>query len=687
MRRPLLVTTVVLIPLIALLAVWNQQKVTSGPMADIISNLELHAEYEGNLNSSVNGYTGTGTGSPTYATGHGGGQALDLENSSGQYVTYSTGIPISGVSQLTYAAWVWIESHADFRNICNKGSGNNYLTLGTGGTGAGSQTGLLAGVGSGQYGVTPGSVLTTGAWHHVAYVYDGTQTGNANRLKVYVDKVQQTLTFTGTIDSTTPAGATGAFIVGDLGSNPSWDGLIDDLRVYTRALTQSDINELFDGPAVTIAIDNAALFFSPYNWTKSGSTYAQTNTPGAYLKTQFTGTSCKLLVDVAPLSGVSAGNYPAIEYKVDGGSWTRTQLTSSTTNVQVATGLSAGTHTLDVRYVAVAWNSNDRWTTPVMVLRITGLEIDAAAAVSSPTLASGRIMFFGDSHGEGHEVTSSGVSVANQNARLAYPNLVAASLSAEFGVAAFAGQGYTAAVATANVPDCEDAWDFYSNGVSRLSGGAFIGGEPDSIIICHGDNDSSNPQTACQATITAILAATTTAKIYVCSAPNLQQASAVSAAVTAIGNARVKYVDTLVDLSGVGGKWNGGHLSQSGQVDYAAAIVAGILAGTPTNTTPPSIAGTPTEGQTLTLTPGVWEDEDSVSTQWYENGSASTSGGTPISAVTVARYSNKGKYLYVGEIGTNGEGDSDEVFSNIIGPIAGAVGQGPRINGGLVRCI
>jgi Concanavalin A-like lectin/glucanases superfamily len=34
-------------------------------------------------------------------------------------------------------------------------------------------------------------------WHHVGVVYDGTQTGDANRLRVFVDGVQQSLTFSG----------------------------------------------------------------------------------------------------------------------------------------------------------------------------------------------------------------------------------------------------------------------------------------------------------------------------------------------------------------------------------------------------------------------------------------------------------------------------------------------------------
>lgn len=53
---------------------------------------------------------------------------------------------------------------------------------------------------------TGGSVSATG-WHVISLVYDGTQPDNASRFKVFVDGVQDTLTFTGTVGSSTTAPA------------------------------------------------------------------------------------------------------------------------------------------------------------------------------------------------------------------------------------------------------------------------------------------------------------------------------------------------------------------------------------------------------------------------------------------------------------------------------------------------
>lgn len=67
------------------------------------------------------------------------------------------------------------------------------------------------------------------AWRHFALVFDGTQTGNANRLKAYINGVQQTLSFFGTIPATVISGT--AFGVGR-GSGVFSDGLVDDFLLY-----------------------------------------------------------------------------------------------------------------------------------------------------------------------------------------------------------------------------------------------------------------------------------------------------------------------------------------------------------------------------------------------------------------------------------------------------------------------
>ena len=67
-------------------------------------------------------------------------------------------------------------------------------------------------------------------------MFDGTQTGNANRVKLYIDGAQVSLTFnTGTADATL-TNATDPVEFGHMNGSPS-GGAVDDARIYNRALS------------------------------------------------------------------------------------------------------------------------------------------------------------------------------------------------------------------------------------------------------------------------------------------------------------------------------------------------------------------------------------------------------------------------------------------------------------------
>lgn len=92
--------------------------------------------------------------------------------------------------------------------------GNVYVS--TAGTGA-NQFAQVALAGTGK--------------HQIAMVYDGTQTGNSNRLKLYIDGVLQTLSFTG---GTVPSSLTSLFDAVTIGrdfSDRFGGGSIDEFRI------------------------------------------------------------------------------------------------------------------------------------------------------------------------------------------------------------------------------------------------------------------------------------------------------------------------------------------------------------------------------------------------------------------------------------------------------------------------
>lgn len=81
-----------------------------------------------------------------------------------------------------------------------------------------------------DYATTANNVLTTGSWNHVVWIYNGAGSGDADKIKCYVDGVDQSLTMTGTIPASLPA-ATAELQIGRLNTlNRYWNGLIDEVR-------------------------------------------------------------------------------------------------------------------------------------------------------------------------------------------------------------------------------------------------------------------------------------------------------------------------------------------------------------------------------------------------------------------------------------------------------------------------
>lgn len=323
--------------------------------------------------------------------------------------------------------------------------------------------------------------------------------------------------------------------------------------------------------SVTVAINDSNWFFSPGNWYKSGSTYAQSNNPGAYFKVKFSGTSVKLNVDVSPLTAasVSALNYPAIKYSIDGGAFTRYQLTSSDTQLSLGSGLSSGQHTLVVYFVGIQWDSNDRWLTPTMVLRVTGLVLQGGQSLSAPTLEPFRMIVYGDSNLEGQEALHANTTVANQDAQASFGLTLGFALHCEVGIVGFSGQGFEGGN-QGNLVSLVDAWDFYADGKSRLSAGAFV--DTFDYIVCnHGINGGGSAATV-SGLIAAWRAAAASARILMAVPWTAADAANIATGVTNAADANTKLLNT--GRTNYATQPSGGHLSTAGHADYAADLLA-----------------------------------------------------------------------------------------------------------------
>lgn len=88
----------------------------------------------------------------------------------------------------------------------------------------------------------------SGGFVHLVWVFDGTQTGNSNRLKLYVDGVLVSPTYTGTIPATTFTGFIQSREIGSYAAQNSWSyqGRMTDFMAFATAKTQDEITSLYN---------------------------------------------------------------------------------------------------------------------------------------------------------------------------------------------------------------------------------------------------------------------------------------------------------------------------------------------------------------------------------------------------------------------------------------------------------
>jgi hypothetical protein len=90
---------------------------------------------------------------------------------------------------------------------------------------------------------TSDSGWTAGVWQHVAMVFDGTQATNDTRFRLYMNAAPAPLLYIGTIPATL-TNSVGPLRFG-AGYLYFWNGAIDDMRLYNRALTPEEILDLY----------------------------------------------------------------------------------------------------------------------------------------------------------------------------------------------------------------------------------------------------------------------------------------------------------------------------------------------------------------------------------------------------------------------------------------------------------
>lgn len=85
-------------------------------------------------------------------------------------------------------------------------------------------------------------------WTHIAMVFDGSGSTNAERLKVYYNGVEQTLTYGGTIPATTGTYST-SYLGGRGDGTNEYTGYLDEVGIWSLALSESTLQAIYDTTA------------------------------------------------------------------------------------------------------------------------------------------------------------------------------------------------------------------------------------------------------------------------------------------------------------------------------------------------------------------------------------------------------------------------------------------------------
>lgn len=188
--------------------------------------------------SSGNGFAATLAGGATFAAGLQ-NNALSLSGTS-QYASLPVGV-VSGLTSFSVAAWVKLTASPAWSRIFDFGSGTTAYMFLTPNSGTNLRFGITTG-GSGQEQQVNAPSLATGSWQHVAV----TLVPNTCTLYVNGAVVAQS-----TSVSLTPSslGATTQRWIGrsEFSADPYYGGLVDNFRVYGRALSGVDVQALYAG--------------------------------------------------------------------------------------------------------------------------------------------------------------------------------------------------------------------------------------------------------------------------------------------------------------------------------------------------------------------------------------------------------------------------------------------------------
>jgi hypothetical protein len=183
--------------------------------------------------TSGNNKTLTLTGSPTWGLGKF-GNGLTFSGNGSQYagVTDSGTTTLDVTGNITFEAWVYWNRFKDYGVIMQKGSSGSAITFNYAIWSYAASVYCYVANGTGNNAVAiPASSISTGQWHHIACV------ANGSTLTPYLDG----RAFPSANQTITPTANDYPFYIGSIGSGFTIDGKIDQARIYNYARTPAQV--------------------------------------------------------------------------------------------------------------------------------------------------------------------------------------------------------------------------------------------------------------------------------------------------------------------------------------------------------------------------------------------------------------------------------------------------------------
>ncbi|MBL7187739.1 MAG: hypothetical protein ISS70_15560 [Phycisphaerae bacterium] len=196
------------------------------------------------IDSSGNNLHGVLVDNPVWVTGV---QGTALQFSGGNHVAVPGYEGILGTQSRTSAAWINVtKTSASIITWGPAGSGTKWIMRTHNGP---ASLRLECGRGN-TYGTTD---LADGEWHHVAVVLIDDGSPDVSELLLYVDGALDPIMDGGTPNQMDTSSGGEFRIAYDLNNTPrTYDGMIDDVRIYDRALSADEIQALMDDPGGTV---------------------------------------------------------------------------------------------------------------------------------------------------------------------------------------------------------------------------------------------------------------------------------------------------------------------------------------------------------------------------------------------------------------------------------------------------